>query len=267
MFRIYNKTLTYALGLLLAIIAGVCIWKSIRHYEVGNPVVTDGKTIIKLYQMMNDVHDVFQATHIDYWVDWGTLLGAVRHHGIIPWDDDLDISVDKSQARAIESLRPVFQKLGYGLIPVFFGYKIFPLNGEVVKETGDTDAKEYRFPFLDIFLTELRDGSVYYIKTRFLWGKRDGGEIYITADELYPLKDYQFGSFVVKGPHNPIPYLHSAYKKDCLEVAYQSFSHANESKIRRIKKMLTEQDKVPAMPIGPIQKHAMAELVCRPING
>ena len=36
--------------------------------------------------------DVCNKLEAEYWADWGTILGVLRHRGVIPWDWDFDLS-------------------------------------------------------------------------------------------------------------------------------------------------------------------------------
>jgi hypothetical protein len=61
-----------------------------------------------LLEVMQCTHDVFVEHGVTYFLDYGSLLGAVRHKGFIPWDgtDDLDVGVLVSETEKIYALGP-----------------------------------------------------------------------------------------------------------------------------------------------------------------
>lgn len=56
----------------------------------------------QLLLLLKDFHQFCVAYKIQYSLDWGSLLGAIRHKGFIPWDDDLDIMVDRNNYEKIK---------------------------------------------------------------------------------------------------------------------------------------------------------------------
>lgn len=46
-------------------------------------------------EMLNQVADICEAEGFTYYLAYGTLIGAVRHQGFIPWDDDVDIMMPR----------------------------------------------------------------------------------------------------------------------------------------------------------------------------
>ena len=58
----------------------------------GFLVTADRKKIWQVeMELLAELDGICRRHGLRYFVDYGTLLGAVRHRGFIPWDDDIDV--------------------------------------------------------------------------------------------------------------------------------------------------------------------------------
>lgn len=90
------------------------------------------------YEMMKDVHMFLVQKHIKYSLAGGSLLGAIREQGFIPWDDDLDIMMSRED---FEQFIEVCDQLdGYVVSRMLWEYRIqrkCDYNGSLTGPTID----------------------------------------------------------------------------------------------------------------------------------
>lgn len=78
---------------------------------------------------------VCQENKLNYYLVGGTMLGAMRHQGFIPWDDDIDVGMPREDYKKLASILSTKK------------------DGKYVLETPETDAKEYYYPCSKIYDT------------------------------------------------------------------------------------------------------------------
>ena len=72
------------------------------------------KCQLKQLGILEEIDRICRKHGIRYWLDGGSLLGAVRHGGFIPWDDDIDIAMPIDDARRFADIAP--KELRKGLV-------------------------------------------------------------------------------------------------------------------------------------------------------
>lgn len=69
-------------------------------------------------EVLEDIDKVCKKHNIKYFAEWGTMLGAVRHGGFVPWDDDMDIGMlredyEKFCQVALDDLPEIYELLNF----------------------------------------------------------------------------------------------------------------------------------------------------------
>ncbi|MCM1327500.1 MAG: LicD family protein [Bacteroidales bacterium] len=112
-------------------------------------------------EVLEDIDRVCRKHGIQYFAEWGTLLGAVRHGGFIPWDDDLDIGMKREDYNKFLTVAAELPE-SYGLLnyeTVHEGESLWEfltrvMNGHKICFEKQHLAKFHDFPYavgIDIF--------------------------------------------------------------------------------------------------------------------
>jgi phosphorylcholine metabolism protein LicD len=225
-FYRYTDTMEYRdiiLICIFAIIVFFIIYNNTQEQFVPVEALTEYKYCKQNIELFKKVVDFLERNNITYWAIGGTLLGAIRDKGMIPWDDDNDIVVPKDQIPLIESKLDELTKLGIGWCPIFFGHKFYDLN-------GTNNGYEYNYPFVDVFIV-IKENEYYIyesVKARSIWPKE-----YFIEQEIFPLKKIKYEYYEISCMNDPIPFLDRSY--DGWQIkGIKTYDHLLEKHVNKI---------------------------------
>lgn len=199
----------------------------------------------QLYKTLKFVHDSFVKYKIKYFMVGGTLLGAVRHGGIIPWDDDGDLCIFKKDVPKLRKLISYFDKYGYSL-------------EEGKEDDEDSDGEDKKRDCnkrknsctwfvscekknclgIDIFVMYEKNKKITYYDPGWESAENGGIKCYFEKELLFPLLPYRFGNFYLYGPHNALEHLNRCYGSSWVSEGQVIFNHRTgkwvQSKARKL---------------------------------
>lgn len=149
-----------------------------RYNPEGSKLRKDQKELLNI---LLDLADICKKNNITWWLSSGTLLGAARHKGFIPWDDDIDIVMLRKDYKRLEKILHKLNSEEYVYQSMFSDIEYVNTFGKFRKRKGEVKILGGRYKYLnfkgqfvDIFCLE---------KTSFL-AARISRTIYMNLQHL-----------------------------------------------------------------------------------
>ena len=133
---------------------------------MSGKIKLDEKYLEKSLRLLERATTLLEKYNIPYWLEGGTLLGIIRENRLLPWDNDLDISI---RSEDFDRLRRILPKFYYrGMIAKVREHKIDDppfQKGEVrLIKVYATKYLFFKTPLvLDIFVKKKLDDQYYWV--------------------------------------------------------------------------------------------------------
>lgn len=175
-----------------------------------------------ILELLGVLDPIMKKHKIQYWLMGGSMLGSMRHGGVIPWDDDIDIGVWSADVPRIKNA--VFEEMGDRLIwwPGDICNKIFfPYRYDTVIDI---------FP-MDYHRDKVRGNVITFANKT---GRNMWPDEYFTEEEFGTArKKYKFDRFAIEGPNKPCSYLDRAFPMwDSRGYDYEQHSKSAAKRLR-----------------------------------
>lgn len=110
----------------------------------------------RLLSMLSWFDGICRDNNIRYYVIGGTMLGAMRHSGFIPWDDDVDVAIPREDYDKLENVICCNRQSQYILETVYSDEKNYCFPYSKIYDTTTTLIERTRYPlkrgiFIDVF--------------------------------------------------------------------------------------------------------------------